>query len=196
MRSLSSEEGQIAGRKFILFLTSDNIIYHSSPPSSLTLLFSTNRYPSFNIQFNKTIIDDEIVLARPRQMEMQRSSDGYWRTGPSIPHEAFSIRHPCCKLRRMASGRPYVCYGNMVPLYRNRTSINERHCILHRQMGTQRQQTSFSYTGRIYLLSMRVVKEVTEHDALSLGCLAQPPESVSCASKDLPRPEMLQSNIK
>ena len=66
------------------------------------------------------LIDDEIVLGQAAQMEMQRSSDGYWRTGSSILHEAFSIRRPYYKLCRMASGRPYVCNWNMVPLYRNR----------------------------------------------------------------------------
>jgi hypothetical protein len=52
------------------------------------------------------LIDDEIVLSQAAQMEMQRSSDGYWRTGSSILYKAFSIRRPYCKLR-MASGRPY-----------------------------------------------------------------------------------------
>jgi hypothetical protein len=43
--------------------------------------------------------------------------------------------------------------GTIRLLLEHGVSVSERHCILHRQAGTQRQQTSFSYTGQIYLLS-------------------------------------------
>lgn len=95
---------------------------------------------------------------RLQRMEIQRRSDGSYRVGSSILHEAFSIRRPYCKLRRAAAETLYVCYWNTVPLYRKRASTNERRCILHRQVGTQRRQTSFSYTERVYLLLIRRYK--------------------------------------
>jgi len=55
----------------------------------------------------------------------------------------------------MANGRLHICYWNIVPPYRNRADINERHCILHQQVGALRHQTSFSHMGQIYLPLIR-----------------------------------------
>jgi hypothetical protein len=71
---------------------------------------------------------------RSRNRRLQRSPDGCWTVGSSILHEAFSIRRPYCKLRRMASGRPYVCIGRCARGGSRRASLAR---------------------GRIYLLSIR-----------------------------------------